>query len=254
MTFSYISKLLGDYLHEFQQKIWAKLPASRCRLSTIRALAFCSYALLLSSCITVSTMQHARTLKRDTWSYGAALGYQAQSFSTNENAKPVTEAFVRYGLVDRFDLGVKHSFFGNTYVDGKYMFWAPGRFSMSTGLGLSYVGYRNPDSEDAYRQSFSALEYHIPLYTAWDASDWLTLYVTPRYIQRFYTFSSQYGTDSQDTPLMGYSFGTIWGSSWGVLAEYTHYRSFGERQDRGGVRQFMLGFVMGLENLLRVSK
>jgi len=188
-------------------------------------------------------------MKPGTWSYGAGFGFQAPDILESENSRPVIEGFGRYGVIKGMDLGLKHSPMGTTSIDMKQALYGSGTLSLSTGFGVAYAGYRNPDSAEEIGQSFNSTEIHVPVYSGWEPKSWMVVYMTPRFVQRFLRYETNGEAKNQQTPIFGYSLGMIFGTSWGIGLEYSNYRSFGANQDRGGVRQLMAAFIIGLENV-----
>jgi len=158
--------------------------------------------LLLSGCASVSTLQTARALPKNTGRFLVGFGYSEsppldeQTGKTGAKPKvhyPCVELGARLGVMENFEAGGKLTLPGYLSVDGKYQFWSMGGLAMAGGLGLGYMGLdgtmRNSNSTDtALGASF--LDVLVPAYVSYDFNDWLSLYFSPKYLFRVVSTST----------------------------------------------------------------
>lgn len=158
-----------------------------------RSLVFVSM-LLLTGCISFSTMQTAHTLAPGrTSGYLAAVGQTSRQTGgvevseDKDESKKVSSAFfeggVRVGVVDSIDIGVRSNFtLGSFFSDVKFRMFEAEKLTLSGGLGASYLSFGvSPTNQNA---KFQTYELHAPLYTTLELHKFVDLTVTPRVIIR----------------------------------------------------------------------
>lgn len=223
-------------------------------------------SLAMNGCISMSSMQSARTHKKDNYSYTVGLGYESLKYNkkssdsdeekdikdTLEEIKvPIIEVGGRYGLGENFDVGGKYNLLGTASIDGKYMFLGKGQpFAMSVGAGIGYGSLEaesSSEQDDKAKYKTTIIDVMIPLYMTFDINDLFALHFVPKYLQRSTSTTETDGSSSSD------SFGVI-GASAGMnfgwlFAEYSYFTSPGKSES--GIQQVMIGFSGEYDKLVR---
>lgn len=227
-------------------------------MNILRSILLTNVSLLISGCISFSTMHPAEPLRPGRAAFFLAGGYTEMGLDfterdvhTNEEktvksllSVPVIEYGLRYGLVRDVEVGLKSSLFGSTFADVKYRLLQINAFTLSTGFGLGYSdvvlssGAEDKDTDADTDFARSVYELHLPLYTSYAVTKTFYLYAAPRYVYR-----SIAGKNASS--MAGISVGTIFGSSTGILLEYSTFKGLGEKDV---VDQFMIGLVFGFDN------
>ena len=173
-------------------------------------LALLGTLALQTACATYSTLQTARTLPKGQARVligGGALQIidLADIEDTELDEKlslPLVEAGLRYGLMDRFDMGFKSSGASNA-VDAKYQFWEAGGLAVAGGFAIGKTG--------------PFYDVHLPAYVSYDIHRFFGVYGSPRYN----TFISTLG-ETFILHRLGASAGVRLGNSFGLMAEATY--------------------------------
>ena len=105
----------------------------------------------ISACVSMSSLQSARTLKKGEWSFATGFGQESLKFiqktndvnsQTKEDLEeikvPILEFYTKYGLFDKLDLGLKFTSPASISFDTKYMLLGKGR-PLSFSLGIGYI-------------------------------------------------------------------------------------------------------------------
>lgn len=198
--------------------------------------------LLFSSCISLSSMQTARTTpKGETRAGLSVVGLavdqgEVQGYSLRSN--PTLEAWTRFGLKEDIDFGVKFGVGSSSLVnvDFKWQFLGDqsSLFAMGTGLGTG-AGF----NIGLFDSSEFIYTVHLPLYTSIHPSEGLAIFLNPQVI--FHGMG-----DHSNRNYYGGSLGAFFGKKIKICVE----TSFFQVQELGGERasasllQGGLGFVV----------
>lgn len=159
--------------------------------------------ILLSSCFSINNFQTAKTLNKNQVELGAGLA-AGSSFELDLDPEdtiggvddiglPLADVvlFGRYGITDRFDVGLRFSALGDLGLDAKYMLIGDKEsfFTLSPGFGLS---------TNSWLVGFSGIfQLEVPIHTSYQLSDNFALFITPRYVAQSAT-SAAFDNDSGD--------------------------------------------------------
>ena len=213
---------------------------------------------LCCGCVSFSSLQSARTLKRNGASFFAALGYESLVIersrgldsstekSVEEVKIPIFEYGFRYGVLKGLDVGLRTATLSSSVVDVKYALSSGLDFATAAGLGVGYGSLKSSD----YSARF--IDVHVPFYTTYDFARWSSIFFVPRLVYRhssttFYTESTTYGA-----ALLGGSVGFILGEKVALVPEVSYFKDAALAGD-SGIMQVMIGLAFGLDNLDRDS-
>jgi hypothetical protein len=188
------------------------------RLLTVAAFAL---ALSQTACMSLSTMQTARTLApgQSQWTSGTgSYTYEQPDANPEYGTERVTghyyEMSFRNGLTDRMDWGGRMMFFGSGVLDLKYQFFNGYRFDAAVGAGLGFWGASDED-DAGDDDSTTIVDVILPAYLSYEVSPFITPYLAPRMVWRK---QSPEGEGSQ--ALLGITAGVKVGTHQGVYIEY----------------------------------
>lgn len=228
-------------------------------------------AFAMSGCVSLSSMQTARTVKKQEFVGFFGAGTQSTKFkkysedasekelqeSLEKLSMPVLEAGGRYGVVDNVDVGGKFSLLpGSMSLGGKYMMLGKGsEGALATGLDVTYGSFEvsSGSGDVKSKNSIRIIDATVPLYTSYDVSDWFSLYLTPRFGTRMTTVKQSSDIDgtskSEDKSI------PVWGVNTGFMlgwfaAEYAVLDQAGKNTD-AFLQQITLGVIVGTDNLDR---
>jgi len=145
----------------------------------------------LSGCTSIMMFQSAKTVPQGNLETGVGLAAGSESqrhmLANFDLSYPSVagNAWLRYGLTPNWDAGANLSIPGSLTVDTKVMLLnedkgAPLTFSL--GAGGTFSAITDNDSSVDKKQDYN--DVFVPLYVSKDVADWLTLYISPRYIYR----------------------------------------------------------------------
>ncbi|MEY3011368.1 MAG: hypothetical protein RIT45_103 [Pseudomonadota bacterium] len=216
-------------------------------------LALLAAATALPGCMSFSTVQTARTMAPGQVQIMAGAGTvgastQTRDVTTDAGGNTVTgplttetvaipeiELGARLGLTPGVDVGVKLSLPFNLMGDVKAQFIDSGGFAAAAGLGLGYQEFGINDD------TFTTVDFVVPLYFSYDATDWLTLYASPKYFLRHMSTNSA----TENLHLAGATGGIKLGSRFGIYLEATELVVLNESKSSDatlGFSQFHLAF------------
>lgn len=175
-----------------------------------------SQALFSVGCISMSTLQTARTLEPDQTqqSFGGGV-YNSKTKSGTvelETNLPYMEYSVRHGFFKDFDAGFKLTIIGAYQVDAKYQLLDKSGFVMSVGGGIAYMEYKVTSGSTETKVTY--IDGIVPLYLSYDFTPGFAMYVSPKYILR-----SISGDNSGTENLYGAGVGTKIGQKNGLYLE-----------------------------------
>ena len=175
-------------------------------------------ALVISGCSMMSSMQTGRTMKKG--DVGIAVGYGSVMQSDGSNIFSdihFWELNLRYGLFDRFDVGLE--FFGSypTTLDVKYQFAGTDSsiFACSIGAGFTVQSIRYGFSETGLQAS---------LFTSFHPTKEIAIFLSPR----------MYHHSNENTHLQTYAglaTGFRLGGAFALILEYDLYTILSEDVD-----------------------
>ena len=200
--------------------------------------------LLLASCANVSSFQTGRTLGKGELAYGlgAEIGiveeFEAVTGADEDSAReldtgvpiPALAAWVRYGLADNIDAGLRLFTVGLAgELKAQFAGDAVSPFSAAAGLSVSYFGFDVPDEEEdsqppiTFGSQLAILDVTSALYLSYSLPDgWLTMYAAPKYISRSIVLGAEIeGTEDRalGLDLVGTGLGLNFGEDLSVYVE-----------------------------------
>lgn len=218
----------------------------------------------LTGCISISSLQTARTQRDGEMSGFFALGYESLYFPKKSRDKdekeleeaveelkvPIMETGLRYGINGENDFGLKYTVPGTLALDVKHQLTGfDGPVAMAMGLGVGFGGH---DSEsDSFKDDYDIVDLFVPFYISKDLSDTFSLYTAPRYIHRMTTYTSEdkvKGTKTEEkesASFIGASAGFAW--YWFTL-EAGYFTAVGT-DGSAGIMQVMLGYWGGWDEV-----
>lgn len=177
------------------------------------------------SCVSMSSLQTARTLDKDTsqQSFGGGIYNSKMDVGDTqvETNLPYVEYSYRRGFTENFDGGFKLTFIGAYSADAKYQIFANDKFAFSAGAGLGYLSYKiSSGNQD---QEIKFIDFALPLYLSYDFTPSFTVYTSPKIIRRQIS-----GADKDSENITGLTLGTKIGEKSGVYAEATLIKGEGD--------------------------
>lgn len=191
--------------------------------------ALCS--MMLSSCISMSSMQTARTLGQGNTEGAIGVSRVKYEFVSAEDTiseKSYTgEIDYRYGITDKLDVGVKASLIGTSGAYAKYQFLGDNKspFAGSVGAGLGFLTIESGQGEFATKSKTT--DFSIPLFFSYHPNDWLALYTSPRYTLRNIKNSDASGSEGSTDHWYGATTGIRLGERVAPFIEYSIFTSNG---------------------------
>lgn len=230
----------------------------------MKTLTFKSTALigayLLTSCVSMSSLQSARTLKKGEWSFALGLGQESVKFKQKKTtglegefqeviediSVPIVEFYTKYGLMEKLDLGLKFTSPASISTDLKYMLLGKGS-PLSLALGAGYISTKYDTGSGDLKNEYEITDLFIPLYLSYDLSKSFSLHLVPRYQQRT---SKQKGStifnETTKTTWYGSNVGFNW--KWLIL-ELGYFKD--SKNTESMIQQITLGFWSGWDDLDR---
>ncbi len=208
------------------------------------ALIACICSMLLSSCVSMSSMQTARTLGKGNTELslgGSRVSYDYFPSETDTiNRKTVTgEIDWRYGITDKLDIGVKASILGTAGGYAKYQFLGDqeSKFAASGGAGLGYLTIESGTDEN--KSKTTIVDYYVPLNLSYHPKEWIGIYTSPRY-----TLRTAKSNDSKASA--SHWYGTTTGIRLGKkVAPFIEYSIFGSNASSKPLSQITGGISIG---------
>lgn len=197
-------------------------------LKSLSKLLIAFFILTITSCVSMTTMQTARTNKKGEVTITGGGGSIKTQFpigtvDTFNIALPFIEGGVRYGITDKIDAGLKFTIIGSTVLDGKYQFLGDQKSKIAGSVGLS-LGYVNVSINDT---KSDVVDFSTPIYFSYHPTEWLAVYTSPKYTLRsnFYTYTSTNQTATDFSNWYGLTGGLKIGEKVAFLAEYSYFKS-----------------------------
>jgi hypothetical protein len=205
----------------------------------------------LQGCMTMSSMQTARSLPVGEGEVRLETGYMKSQIGTDDSKETMTLPYFgggyRRGIVEKLEAGVSYVFPGTLRADAKYQFYNAPELAMASGLGVDYTDFSIGDNK------YTIADISVPLYMSYDMADWASVYLNPKGTLRVYSSSVEEekkqadGTSKTETvksnstqTLVGGSFGIKIGKSGGVIPEVTYMANLSEPDNS------YLGFGLGI--------
>lgn len=213
-------------------------------LSFVAAVLF-----LLTGCVSMSTMQTARTTEKGDIAGGGGIGlagYDNGAVDTAGNSMgsisvPFIELYGRYGITDHLDIGAKLTIIGTFLVDGKYQLLgdAQSKTALSAGFGFGFLTMKSENYINKIR------DIHIPIYASYHPAEWFALYINPRYVMRMNN-STNYGKkDNYTSNWWGATGGIRLGKKNALFAEYSYF--YNSYVPNTPLTQATVGFGIGIK-------
>lgn len=217
-------------------------------------------ALLMTNCVSMSSLQSARTLKVDEWSAAVGVGTQSLSFnkkSTDATTNEVTEALeelsalmmdtaFRYAPIDNLDFGLKLTLPGGTTFDAKYMLMGAGDH-LAVSVGLGYGSFNMTSESGTTETEYTVSDIIIPVYLSYDVNPSLGLHLTPRFQIRSTSYTTTGSSEeTSSSNIIGMTFGANY--QW-FMAEYGYFMD--PSNSDVGFQQMMIGFWTAWDDIKR---
>lgn len=185
---------------------------------SILLVALISY--LSVGCVSMSTLQTARTLNPDESQqtigggvYNSKIEVTSQSGkATTETNLPYIEYTYRHGLMKDLDGGLKVTIVGSYAADVKYQLYEGSSFAAATGLGVGYMEYKVTVASTDTKVKYT--DVIVPIYLSYDFNPSFSLYFSPKYILR-----NASGDASGSENMYGAGIGTKIGEKKGAYLE-----------------------------------
>ena len=151
-------------------------------LFSLLALVFLAF--IFTNCASLTGFQTGRTIEEGTGEFMASINVSQSpdfdfDFDDTTDLRfffPNVELGGRYGVAERFDMGLRMNTNFNLAIDGKYQILGDqeSEVAMSLGAGFGSFGL------------FTALwNVQVPLYFSFHPNEKVDIYLTPRYIAQF---------------------------------------------------------------------
>lgn len=182
-------------------------------------------SLFLSSCVSMSSMQTARTLGQGNTEMAIGASTVKYEFVSNEDtldAKTITgEIDWRYGITDKLDVGVKASIIGTSGAYAKYQFLGDDEsaFAGSGGVGLGFLTIESGSGE--FKTKSKTTDVSVPLYFSYHPNDWFSIYTSPRYTLRNIKNTDVDSSDGSTSHWYGATTGVRLGKRIAPFIEYS---------------------------------
>lgn len=178
-----------------------------------------------TGCVSMSTFQTARTTPKDDFGFGFGAGTVNSDLDLGTDTVhisfPFIEAYGRYGITDKLDLGLKLTFIGTIASDIKYQFLGDQNsvFAGSVGAG---VGYMSIFSGNTKSKVFDLM---LPVYFSVHPAKIIGIYFNPKYIYRInnYTVDSEKG--NSNSSWYGITGGFRFGKKTALFVEYSFFKN-----------------------------
>jgi len=194
--------------------------------SLIHSILFFTVSISLFSCISMSTMQTARTTPKGEGGVGIALGFISTDFAmgsldTAEITAPILEIGGRFGIADNWDAGARISIIGTSVIDTKYQLIGDHEslFAASVGLGLGYLKITQDETVS------KIFDINVPVYLSLHPTPWFSLYACPKYVFRINSYSNAEESGSSNSSWYGATTGIRLGKKVGFNLEYSTFRN-----------------------------
>ena len=180
---------------------------------------------IVSSCVSMSSMQTARTTPKDDYGFGFGAGTVNSDLGlgvdTVHISFPFMEAYGRYGITDKLDIGMKFTFIGTIAADVKYQVIGDRNtvFAGSVGGGFGFMSIFSGDSKS------KIFDLILPAYFSIHPAKVFSLYFNPKYIYRInnYTVNSDKGISNSSW--YGTTGGIRFGKKTALFLEYSFFKN-----------------------------
>jgi hypothetical protein len=180
-------------------------------LSTV--LLCCCAAMV--GCASLTSFQEARTVEKGTGRAHIAYNKYIETQDTADFEGGMLQVAGRYGITDKFDLGITYVIPGSIVVDGKYLFTSR-TFPLALSSGIK-VGYLEYELFDVTTRAIDAI---IPLYISYYPLSWIALTMIPDAVARFPIGDD----DAKPLYLVGGNVNLkIGGARYGLIGEYGYH-------------------------------
>ncbi len=208
------------------------------------AVAACVCSMLLSSCVSMSSMQTARTLGKGKTELSLGASRVSYDYSLSETDSLSQKAFTgeidwRYGITDKLDIGGKASILGTSGAYAKYQFLGDqdSKLAASGGAGVGYLTMDLTIGEG--ENKIKTVDYYVPLNFSYHPKEWIGIYTSPRY-----TYRTTKINDSKASP--SHWYGTTTGIRLGKkVAPFIEYSIFGSDVASKPLSQITGGLSIG---------
>ncbi|MFN3555746.1 MAG: DUF5777 family beta-barrel protein [Bacteroidales bacterium] len=221
------------------------------RLTNIVTLI--AIAAFMSSCVSMSSLQTARVTEPGEFGVGLSAGYINTEIDLGDDESislkaPYFELAGRFGITERLDLGARLGLIGTAGLDLKYQFIGDNvsPFASSAGFGVSYVSISSSDSsgDSSNKSESNLIDLTFPVTFSYHPTDFLGLYVAPKYVMRLNNYTVNGESNSQSSGWLGATTGIRMGRKNALFVEYSY---FGSGSQESAFGQFMIGLGFNIK-------
>jgi len=169
---------------------------------------------MLSACASITSMQSARTLKKEQEAFAVGVGFTNLHLDVGAEERVSTPVIAvdvmgRYGITDDDEIGLRvTNIFSFAVADYKRALVRDGSVIVSAGAGIGGTSYSTSD------ERFLLIDFYLPLYVDIPLSDDVSLVFAPKYILR-----GRWKETSEFSNQLASSGGIRIGKEQGVMAE-----------------------------------
>jgi len=216
-------------------------------INFIKNLLVLTLTLTFTGCLSMTSLQTAKTMPRNTSQLQGAIGvYNSPTLDEEVDGDNIRALFLeagfRYGYRDNLEVGGKMTIAipPSFAADMKYNLINREKFALAIGAGVGFMNYdftgegfiSSSDSEttvsvidDDDEATIFMLDVVIPLYISYDVTESFALYTSPKYISRrskkTSTINGVKTKTDKELDLVGAAVGVRLGSKWGIFLEGT---------------------------------
>lgn len=208
---------------------------------------------LQSSCMSLGSLQSARSLKKNGFSFTGAFGTQTMHQKHSEddlepsvNKWPAAEVLAQYSPFDNLDLGLRIIFPASFGYNFKYTLINQKKFAF--GFGLEYSELGSPDAPDSKEEDDATTKIRditVPMFLTYDITNRFSIHLSPKIIKRKVTFLAYNHESNWVGATLGINFGGFM-----IEQSYTYDQ---ENPKLNFLSQFTIGFWTGWDEVNRPS-
>jgi hypothetical protein len=218
----------------------------------IRLGAFALAIYMLPSCVSMTSLQTARTMEKG--EFGGGFGGGMVNAEINSGTEtfdlkaPFMEASARYGITDKLDAGAKITLIGTSGLDVKYQFLGDKQSLLagSVGTGFGYLSLSSGSGDNISKSVITDI--NVPVSFSIHPKEWFAFYASPRYTLRLNSYNNTVnGVDdkgSSNSNWYGITTGIRLGKKVGFLVEYSYYLN--DTDGTPPLTQFAAGLAIGI--------
>jgi hypothetical protein len=183
------------------------------KLNVFYLLIIVATSIFMESCASISGLQDAKSVGENRTEITGALSlYKAPDFQDDALDSgsseipiplfPIAEVSGRYGLSEKFDIGLKINSVLNTGIHAKYQFLGDRNSKIAMAVGGEF---------GLFGLTTSLINVQVPLFFSYHPSPKISLYANPRYVYQAETSLSLLG-ESASLNYLGGNAGLLFGT------------------------------------------